>query len=164
MLHRILAAGTQRGETCAAVDPMDSFDPRNAAEAGVDLDALVWVRCGGSVENALKSADLLVHSGGFGVISLDLCDAPVRELRRIPISWWYRFRRALEATQTILLVLGRQPQAKACASVIAELQREQTAMNPHLFAGAQFRWVQQKPMPGRIVEFPAETVAAAAAG
>jgi hypothetical protein len=45
-------------------------------------------------------------------------------LRRIPLSWWYRFRRAIEPTPTVLLVLGRDAVAKACSSMLVEMKRE----------------------------------------
>ena len=41
---------------------------------------LLWVRANGRFEAALKAADLILHSGGFGVIVLDLCEAPAAEL------------------------------------------------------------------------------------
>ena len=41
-----LAGATRREEACALVDASDNFDPASAAAAGVDLDRLLWVRCG----------------------------------------------------------------------------------------------------------------------
>ena len=46
VLLAALAAATRRGEFCAVVDASDSLDPHSAAAAGVDLDRLLWVRCG----------------------------------------------------------------------------------------------------------------------
>ncbi len=43
-----LAAATRRGEFCVVVDANDALDPYSAAAAGVDLDRLLWVRCGES--------------------------------------------------------------------------------------------------------------------
>ncbi|MSO50707.1 MAG: hypothetical protein EXQ49_12560, partial [Acidobacteria bacterium] len=39
-----LAAATARGGVVALVDVADRFDPASAADAGVDLDRLLWVR------------------------------------------------------------------------------------------------------------------------
>src|SRR5579885_2323447 len=69
--------------------------------------------------------------GGFGIIALDLCDVEPQVTRRIPLSWWFRFRRAIENTPCVLIVLGREPNAKACASLLVEMQREAA-----LFKGA----------------------------
>lgn len=110
----LLAQATARGEVCALVDLYGCFDPVSAKAAGMALNWLVWVRCRGKSEHALRATDLLVHAGGFGIILLDLCEARPRDLNRIPISYWHRFRRAVENTPTILLVLSEAGQAKSC--------------------------------------------------
>jgi recombination protein RecA len=124
LLGSILAEATRQNEFCAVIDTNNAFDPVSADAAGVDLRHLIWVRCNGNPEHALKSADLLVHSGGFGVIALDLCEVPARVTRRIPLSWWYRFRRAIENTPSVFLVLENEPTAKACASLLLEMKRD----------------------------------------
>ena len=113
----ILAQATHSGEVCAVVDLYDSFDPASAALAGVRLDHIVWVRCRGNAEHAMRASDLLLHAGGFGVVTLDLCEASPRILNRIPISYWHRFRRALEHTPTTLVVCADSQQAKSCSQI-----------------------------------------------
>lgn len=120
----VLKQATGRGEICAVIDLYDSFHPESAAAAGVQLDRLVWARCRGNVEHAIRAADLLLHAGGFGVVVLDLCEASARMLNRIPLSYWYRFRRAVEHTPAILLVCVDLPQAKSCAVSGIELKTE----------------------------------------
>jgi hypothetical protein len=66
----------------------------------------------------LKVTDLLLQSNGFGMIALDLADVPVPSVRRIPLASWFRFRRAIEHTPTVLLVLEQQPIAGSCSSVL----------------------------------------------
>jgi hypothetical protein len=46
LLLRALARATQRGEVCALVDASDAFDPTSAAAAGMEMNRLLWVRCG----------------------------------------------------------------------------------------------------------------------
>src|SRR5208283_6145558 len=41
-----LSVATRRGEYCAVVDASDSLDPPSLAAAGIELDRLLWVRCG----------------------------------------------------------------------------------------------------------------------
>jgi len=67
-----MAQSTGRENVCALVDASDAFDPASAAAAGVRLERLLWVRCGGNAEHALKAADLLVQGGGFGLVVMDL--------------------------------------------------------------------------------------------
>jgi hypothetical protein len=121
-----LAAATRRGECCVLVDASDALDPRSAADAGIELDRLLWVRCGEnspekSLEQLLRATDLLLESGGFGLIALDLGDLPPQVARRIPLTTWFRFRRAVEHTPTVLLAVERQSIAGSCSSLLIKL-------------------------------------------
>jgi hypothetical protein len=113
--HALLAASTSSGEHAVLVDAKDSFDPPSAAAAGVDLSKLIWIRCRGNVEHAMRAADLVIHSGGFGVVVLDLVECAPPQLARIPSTAWFRFRRAVEGTPTVLAVVADKPLAKSCA-------------------------------------------------
>jgi len=168
-----LAEATRRQEVCALVDAGDSLHPESAAAAGMDLQRLLWIRCGenpspihrgamdncrlnnqrptssppmnadkhgsGSIrqssminrqfsawdhrlEQVLKTTDLLLQSGGFGMVVVDLADVPPRFARRIPLASWFRFRRAVENTPTVLLVVEQEPYAKTCAAVVLKMQ------------------------------------------
>jgi len=64
VLLSALAARTAQAEVCALVDARDSFDPRSAEAAGVELQQLLWVRCRG-LDQSLRAADLLIQGGGF---------------------------------------------------------------------------------------------------
>ncbi len=194
LLLAALAGATRRGEFCAIVDASDALDPNSAAAAGVDLDRLLWVRCGEHsqleenspqrppattpraggdteknrpqghperrrfsfaasasswsrssrpggklpteknyiehrLEQLLRAADLLLESGGFGLIVLDLCDLPVQTTRRIPLTTWFRFRRAVEHTPTVLLAIERQSTAGSCSSLLVKLGTEVFTLN-----------------------------------
>jgi hypothetical protein len=124
LLVAILAEATAREEVCALVDAEDAFDPVSAAAAGVRLGRLLWVRCGHSAEYALKAVDLLIQGGGFGLVAMDLGDTPPEMARRISLASWFRLRRAVEHTPTVLLTVARRPNAKTCATVMLECARE----------------------------------------
>ena len=119
-----LAAATSSEETCALIDCSDTFDLFSATRAGVNFDQLLWVRCNNNLERAFKSTDLLLHGGGFGLVALSLADVPARTLRRIMSTWWFRFRRALEDTPTVLLVLTPVVCARSCAAIALALKNE----------------------------------------
>ena len=167
LLHRLLAESGANGEYCAVVDASNSFDPQSASMAGVRLDTLVWVRCSGNAEHAFKSADMLIHSGGFGVVALDLCDVPAQAAQRIPLSYWHRFRRAVEGSSTMLVVLGREANAKSCASLLVETRRTDggfTGSFPgKLLQSAEFEVTARKPYRPAPVRMSAIGVSAAAA-
>src|SRR4029077_7024801 len=46
VLLAALAAAPRRGEFCVLVDASDALDPHSVAAAGVEVDRLLWVRCG----------------------------------------------------------------------------------------------------------------------
>jgi hypothetical protein len=50
-------------------------------------------------------------------VVLDLGGVARKDLRKIPSSYWYRFRLAIEHTETILLLLGKEPAARNCAEL-----------------------------------------------
>jgi hypothetical protein len=166
VLLAALAAATRRGEFCVVVDASDALDPQSVADTGVELDRLLWVRCGEDsprrhpstplrastehaspnpekrnlqggpnskfgqaeshpaehrLEQVLRATDLLLESGGFGLIVLDLGDLPMQTARRIPLTTWFRFRRAIEHTPTILLAIEQHPIAGSCSSLLLKL-------------------------------------------
>jgi hypothetical protein len=113
---QILAQATIQGEVCAVIDLYDSFSPASAAAAGVRLEKLIWVRSRGNPKHTISAADLLLHAGGFGIVLLDLCEADPHVVNHIPLSYWYRFRRAIEQTPTILLLCADSVQARSGAT------------------------------------------------
>jgi hypothetical protein len=115
-----LASRTAEGEACALIDARDSFDPQNANVAGVELQQLLWVRCQ-NIDQALRATDLLIQSGGFGLVAVDLGDVAPQTVRYVPLNAWFRFRRAVEDTPTILVLLEQESNAKTCASLVLRL-------------------------------------------
>jgi len=124
LLLATLSAASSNEETCALIDCSDTFDLSSATQAGVNFDRLLWVRCNHNLERAFKSTDLLLHGGGFGFVALSLADMPPVTLRRIVSTWWFRFRRAIEDTPTVLLVMTPVACARSCAAMALELKND----------------------------------------
>jgi hypothetical protein len=124
LLLSALAVATMQEETCALVDTSDTFDLSSAVDAQVDCDRLLWVRCSGSLEHAFKATDLLLQSGGFGLVVLNLADVAAKYTRRIITSWWFRFRRVIENTPTVLVVVTPVSCTRSCASLVLEVKNE----------------------------------------
>lgn len=139
VLVALLAATTRRDERVALVDTFDTFDPESAAAAGLDLSRVLWIRGDGStaafpflnnrqnlteraLERALKATNLLLQSGGFGVVALDLGDAPPHAVRHVPLSTWKRLQRVLDGQQTVGMVLGNTPMSRSAGGVSLVLQ------------------------------------------
>lgn len=137
VLLSALASGTAHAEACALVDGRDSFDPHSAAAAGVKLERLLWVRCR-DIDQCLRATDLLLQGGGFGMIAMDLSVLPPRTVRYVPLNVWFRFRRAVEHTSTILLLLDQESNAGTCASLVLRLASEFASWAEPQARGADF--------------------------
>src|SRR3989475_2381011 len=111
---------TRREAVAALVDAEQAFDPASAARAGVDLRRLLWVRCGGRRDLALRAADLLVRCPGFAVIGLDLGEAPPR----LPLTLAFRLKFAVERTEAALLIVSRRRVTGSGASLVVETERD----------------------------------------
>jgi recombination protein RecA len=86
------------------------------------------VRCGKGrqktppLEQAFKATDMLLQSGGFGLIVMDLSGVPERVVRRAPLSSWFRFSRVVEKQNTALVVVEQRPHAASCAGLVLEFR------------------------------------------
>ncbi len=210
-----VAQVTRAGSVCAWADVCDALQPESAAAAGVDLERLLWVRCGvaemaspaaneakfrlpekyfeppeikkglhgggfgphprtevkgmseavgnflrpeaigarcaepqprtvqerekppavsppmmtkqmrrgtsqkpwSRMEQALRVTDLLLQAGGFASIVLDMGGIAPEFASRVPLATWFRYRAAVERSQTSLLLLTQH----ACAKSSGEL-------------------------------------------
>jgi recombination protein RecA len=137
LLCALLAEASAGDEFCALIDTLGAFDPVSAAAAGVRLSQLLWVRCGGNAEHALKAADLLAQAGGFGLVALDLADTPVKISRGIPLAAWFRLRRAVENTDTALVSVGSCFNASTSANLKIELLRDRAVWRGRLLEGME---------------------------
>jgi RecA/RadA recombinase len=130
-----LARAAAASECAAWIDGAGTFDPESAAEAGLQLEQLLWINCRGQAEAALKAADLLLHGGGFGLMVFDLADIPEASVRRISMASWFRLRHAAEETGTALIALTPTCQTRSCAAVCIELTRQKSMWRGKLLRG-----------------------------
>jgi hypothetical protein len=141
LLHTI-AAALSRGELVALVDALDVLDVESAVAAGIDLDRLLWIRghvvvnpgfCRDTnqraIEQAVKAVSLVLQAGNFGLVVLDLADAPHDGVRRLPFTTWLRLQRMVEGTHTACLLIGSEPMARSAAGLTLRLQ--QSAVGSH---------------------------------
>jgi hypothetical protein len=180
-----IASITQLGNACAWVDVSDALFPEAAAAAGVELRRLLWLRMSAErgktvvdkpwsrLEQALKATDLLLQTGGFGAIVLDMSDVLPQHARRIPLATWYRFRLAAEQTRTSLIFFTQSQCTSSCASLalrceLAETMPFSSNGETPLFERRQYQlarernrneatpFMQRKPV--QRVSWPAETL------
>ena len=134
LVLRMMAAATQRGEIVALVDTSDVLDVQSAADAGVDLTRLLWIRgteaprprspqpdARSPIERCLKALNLVLQAGGFGIVVMDVADAPPAALRQIPYSTWLRVQRTIEGSDTACLLLAPEPMARSAGGLTLAL-------------------------------------------
>ena len=105
----LLARATGAGALVAWVDPGDRFDPASAAESGLDLSRLFWLRgepTARSLPRTLSALGTLLGSGLFELLVLDLAGLPATEVRRLPAASWLRLQRTLEGSPAALVLLA----------------------------------------------------------
>jgi hypothetical protein len=74
------------------------------------------------LDQALRSADLLLQAGGFAAIVLDLAGIDPAQAMRIPLATWFRFRQTADRTRSSLLVLGQASYAQSSAAVVLDVE------------------------------------------
>jgi recombination protein RecA len=238
----LVAQVTGSGSVCAWIDVSDALSPESAAEAGIDLKRLLWVRCGVStkpqqkseaafrlaekyldppaikrglhgggfgphprtevkglsqavgkflhpdalaprcaepqprpmrdrepavavspqtpayqksrrqvtkswertkpwsrIEQALRVADLLLQAGGFAVIVLDMSGIAPEHASRVPMATWFRYRAAVERSQTSLLLLTQHPCAKSSGELLLRFQPGEACRDEStVFTGVEY--------------------------
>ncbi len=117
-----MAGAASRGELIALVDTFDRFDPPSARACGVDLTRLLWVR-GNDLDRAIKALGLILQAGGFGLVVLDLADAPPSAIRRLPFTTWFRLQRPIEGSATACVLLANDPVARSAGGATIALRR-----------------------------------------
>lgn len=139
VLVSLLAQATQK-HFCALVDAEDSFDPASARAAGANFSRLLWVRCGkqksklNPMEQAFKATDMLLQSGGFGLVAVDLSSLAKRLVRKVPLTTWFRFSRVVEKQRTALVFLEQEPHATSCAGLVLKLKSQSATWSGKLLA------------------------------
>jgi recombination protein RecA len=93
-----------------------------------------------AIEQALRSTDLLIQTGGFSAIILDLGGVPSEVACRIELSTWHRYRLASEQTQSSIVVLSQYPCAKSSSELqLRLLPMEDTREERTVFTGLNVR-------------------------
>jgi hypothetical protein len=135
LAHALLAAATRRGQIAAVIDLPDALDPATLALAGADLSRVLWVRPA-ALKTALKCAEIVLVTGGFGLVVLDLDQA---DLRRLPLHVWPRLGRAARAADTALAVLAQRRVAGSFAACSAALRLRRAVWGAMTFEGIDGR-------------------------
>jgi recombination protein RecA len=155
-----------------ASDPLRQIDRRAADHArecahspavvqgGLKRETRPWSK----LDKALRTADQILQAGGFRVVVIDLASIIPEQALRIPSATWYRFSRAAQEGDAILLLLTQEPCARSSAKCVLNCSPRLSTKNDssHVFGSMTHaaEVVRQrvanpysKKAPGRAVEW-----------
>jgi recombination protein RecA len=83
------------------------------------------------IDRAIKALNLVVQSRVCTLVVIDLIDVPAAALRRLPAATWFRVERAIEGSDTAVLILAAAPIARSSGgrSIVLSGSREPGAGN-----------------------------------
>jgi hypothetical protein len=120
LLLAALAETTRRQEICALVDTSDSFDPASAAAAGIDLERLLWIRCGRNIADSrglmnrpagaqgrlafqnTAGKSKVISGKSAAVMPSQSTSGRIEKAKNGNSFWWRRMEQALKATDLLL--------------------------------------------------------------
>ncbi len=90
-----------------------------------------WTR----LDRALRATDQVLQSGGFRIVVLDLASVRAEQALRIQSATWWRFQKAAQTGDAILLLLTREPCARSSAACVLECVSEVEPVVQGVLAG-----------------------------
>jgi hypothetical protein len=78
-----------------------------------------------SLDRAVKSLNIVLQAGGFGVVVLDLGEVAPQTIKRLPYTTWLRLHRVIEGSETACVLIGSEPIARSAGGVTVQLAAEQ---------------------------------------
>ena len=75
------------------------------------------------MEQAMRATDLLLQTGGFAVVVLDMGSLAPDAALRVPLATWFRYRAAAERTQASVVVLTQTTCAKSSAGLVLRMEQ-----------------------------------------
>ena len=120
----------RRAADCAREWARERASSPAVVQGGVRRDAKPWSK----LDKALRTADQILQAGGFRVVVLDLASINPEQALRIPSATWYRFSRAAQEGDAILLLLTQEPCARSSAKCVLDCSpRLSTNESIHVF-------------------------------
>ncbi|HTD53778.1 MAG TPA: hypothetical protein VK670_00245 [Silvibacterium sp.] len=99
-------------------DRVEAVRPQAKREGRAASSGKPWAR----IEQALRVTDLLLHTGGFSTIVMDMGGISPEYASRVPLATWFRYRAAVERSQAVLLLLTQYAYAKSSAGLVLRLE------------------------------------------
>lgn len=168
--------GKPVGERTGQVATVTAWPVRPAPEGGRALETAGdrrKPRPWGRLDAALRATDQVLQAGGFRVVVLDLASLHAEEALRVPSATWWRYRRAVQDSDALLILLTQEPCARSSAACVLQCGRESTVTMRGVLKGIPFQVevarqrtgaVPGKKSPGRVAGWQASPMWMRAAG
>jgi hypothetical protein len=75
------------------------------------------------MEQAMRATDLLLQTGGFAVVVLDMGSLTPTAALRVPLATWFRYRAAAERMQASVVLLTQTACAKSSAGLVLRMNQ-----------------------------------------
>jgi recombination protein RecA len=137
------AVGDLFAPRCA--EPQHKPRPQKESEAPSSIPVTHTVRASqrarqyDAIEQGIRCADLLMQTGGFSAIVLDLGSIAPEYVSRVELSTWHRYRLAAERTQSSILLLTQHPCAKSSSELQLRFSPDQEIESTTVFNGMRPR-------------------------
>jgi recombination protein RecA len=134
----------------------ETFQVKPSLPGKSDRSSIVFGKPWTRIEHALRATDLLLQTGGFSAIVLDMGSVAPEHGLRVPMATWFRCRAAAERTQTSILLLTQHVCAKSSAGLVLCLQSSNALQKgTTVFAGIEH---QAEILRQRFVQNPSNIV------
>jgi recombination protein RecA len=117
----------------------DTYEPMPYESSGRLAGASSRGKPWQALDQALRATDLLLQSGGFRLIVLDLGSTAPEFAWRIPLATWFRFRAACERTLTSLVLLTQHPCTRSSAELVVRLETGGIEADSRVMTGIRYR-------------------------
>jgi recombination protein RecA len=116
------------------------FEPNPPRQLATHRKPVVSGKPWSRLEQALRVTDLLLQSGGFSAIVLDMGSIAPEYASRVPLATWFRYRAAAEKSQASILLLTQHACAKSSAGLVLRLQPGNALHEEKtVFTGVEYR-------------------------
>jgi recombination protein RecA len=116
------------------------FEPNPPRQLATHRKPVVSRKPWSRLEQALRVTDLLLQSGGFSAIVLDMGSIAPEYASRVPLATWFRYRAAAEKSQASILLLTQHACAKSSAGLVLRLQPGNALHEEKtVFTGVEYR-------------------------
>ncbi len=128
--------GSRTGGAPVAAWPMTRSEGEGGARQQEKRERRPWSR----LDAALRATDQVLQAGGFRVVVLDMASLRAEEALRVPSATWWRYRRAVQGSDALLLLLTQEACARSSAACVLLCGGAGSALTVNgILSGASFQ-------------------------